>query len=217
MPQLRSLTPKQEDRRKRILAAARNMVADFGYDGMVMSQVAELAGVSPTTLYNLYNTKDELVLEALRELLVESQRELKARSPGPGWKYLLARVRNGARMADDEPAYAEAITHALLRASSGDSLVEILLEGGVNDTRRSIEAMADRGELLPGVDLDQLATTLTGVYWSSFMMWNKGLVRLVELETLLQINLLAVLMASTHGRAHDDMQDIYQSLLRKAP
>ena len=73
MTNLRKLTPRQEDRRQRILASARDLVADQGYDGMVMSQVAERAGVSPTTLYNLYNTKDQLVLEALRELLADNE------------------------------------------------------------------------------------------------------------------------------------------------
>ena len=61
MSKVKSLTPRQEDRRDRILGVARQMVADYGYGGMVMSEVAERAEVSPTTLYNLYNTKDELL------------------------------------------------------------------------------------------------------------------------------------------------------------
>ncbi|MBT4494698.1 MAG: helix-turn-helix transcriptional regulator, partial [Gammaproteobacteria bacterium] len=88
MQKVKSLTPKQEDRRHRILSAARDMVADHGYEGMVMSQVADRAGVSPTTLYNLFNTKDQLVMESLRELMAESAREVIAGSDGPGWRYL---------------------------------------------------------------------------------------------------------------------------------
>ena len=81
---VKSLTPKQEERRQRILRAARDMVADHGYEGMVMSQVAERAGVSPTTLYNLYNTKDQLVMESLRELLAQNTRScLLYTSPSP--------------------------------------------------------------------------------------------------------------------------------------
>ena len=63
MSNVKELTPRQESRRHRILLVAREMVADHGYEGMVMSEVAERADVSPTTLYNLYNTKDELLLE----------------------------------------------------------------------------------------------------------------------------------------------------------
>ena len=58
MPKIKPLTPKQLTRRRRIFSAARDMIGAHGYEGMVMSQVAEVASVSPTTLYNLFNTKD---------------------------------------------------------------------------------------------------------------------------------------------------------------
>ena len=60
MSNIKPLTPRQEVRREKILSAARKLVASQGYDGMVMSDLAEVAEVSPTTLYNLFNTKDEL-------------------------------------------------------------------------------------------------------------------------------------------------------------
>ena len=76
MVKARGLTPRQEGRRHRILSAARDMLSEYGYEGTVMSKVAQRAGVSPTTLYNLYNTKDELLLEALRELAASFDSEI---------------------------------------------------------------------------------------------------------------------------------------------
>ena len=69
----RKLTPNQQARRSRILTAAQALLGEHGYDGMIMRDVAARAGVSPTTLYNLYNTKDELLLEALRSIPFDSQ------------------------------------------------------------------------------------------------------------------------------------------------
>ena len=46
----RTLTPNQQERRRRILGAARGLVAKNGYDGMIMRDVAMRAKVSPTTL-----------------------------------------------------------------------------------------------------------------------------------------------------------------------
>ena len=129
MSKVKELTPRQESRRQRILLVAREMVADHGYEGMVMSEVAERAEVSPTTLYNLYNTKDELLLEALRELIVINHQKVGEMSDdGPGWKYLLKLMENAALLRSSEPAYAEAITDALLRAVQGDALTELLLK-----------------------------------------------------------------------------------------
>ena len=214
MSRVRNLTPKQEDRRQRILAAARDMVADHGYDGMVMSQVAEQAGVSPTTLYNLYNTKDELVLEALRELLIENSVRL-SEAEKPGWQFLLRSVKNGAWMATNAPAYAEAITHALLRANPGDALIKILLVNGKRDMLTSVKAMAERGELKQGINHEELATSIHGVYWSTFTLWNKGLVNLQDMEHTLQMNFLAMLIPACVGDTREQLEALYEELLDK--
>lgn len=206
MAQVRQLTPKQEDRRHRILSAARELVADQGYEGMVMSQVAERAGVSPTTLYNLYNTKDELVLAALRDLLVENTLKIEQESIGLGWKQIVRRVHNGGLQSQSAPAYAEAITHSLLRANPGDALVEMLLTTLSQVYLESLIAMSERNEIKPGVDIKELSASLVGVYWSSFMLWNKGVIRLQEIDHRVEMNILSMLFACTQGQAHIDIE-----------
>lgn len=207
MNNVKPLTPKQEDRRRRILSAARKMVADHGYDGMVMSEVAENAGVSPTTLYNLYNTKDELLLEALRDLLVESYQQLDQQVPPErGWQYLHRVVQNGAELRRSEPAYGEAIVNALLRSVPGDALTQLLLENVRQDFHYSLEKMAQRGELAPNVDIEHLAIILLGNYWSTFLLMSKGVEKLPRLRLSLEINMLSVLLASTHGDTRSEIE-----------
>lgn len=212
MAKPKALTPRQENRRVRILSAARDMVADHGYEGMVMSQVAQQAGVSPTTLYNLYNTKDQLVIESLRELLLENAKKIAAESEGPGWQYLFVSVKNGAAMAMDSPSYAEAICVALQRARAGDELVRMLLENGQRDMQMSLEAMAQRNELKADVDPGELATALIGVYWSSFVLWNKGLIRLQKLERILLMNFLSMMIPATTAETRVELEALLASL-----
>ena len=216
MSKAKSLTPRQEDRRHRILGVARQMVADHGYGGMVMSEVAERAEVSPTTLYNLYNTKDELLLEALRELMVISYQRVGEMSElGPGWKHLLNVMEYGAALRASEPAYAEAITDALLRAVQGDALPELLLRGVRQDFLLSLAKMEERGELKKEVDVEHLATILLGNYWSTFMMINKGLEVISRMRVSLTVNLLAVLIASSQGAARDEMETTLEEIRRE--
>jgi AcrR family transcriptional regulator len=212
MPKVKALTPRQEDRRKRILTAARDMVADHGYEGMVMSQVAERAEVSPTTLYNLYNTKDQLVMESLRELLAENAQQVASSSDGPGWQFLYNSVKNGADMANTEPSYADAILVALQRARAGDELVTVLLEGNNIDIRRSLQAMAERDELKKGVDIEELAIAVNGVYWSSFIMWNKGFIRLQDLEHAILRNFLSIMIPSVSSETRKALEDRLEAL-----
>ena len=216
MSKVKSLTPRQEDRRDRILGVARQMVADYGYGGMVMSEVAERAEVSPTTLYNLYNTKDELLLEALRDFMVTSYQQVGEMSEaGPGWKYLLKVMEFGAALRSSEPAYAEAITDALLRAGQGDALTELLLHSVRQDFLHSLTKMAERGELRKEVDIDHLATILLGNYWSTFMMINKGLEVISRMRISLLVNMLSVLIASSQGAARDEMETNLEEIRRE--
>ena len=69
---------------------------------------------------------------------------------GPGWKYLLKVMEYGAALRASEPAYAEAITDALLRAVQGDALTELLLRAVRQDFLLSLAKMAERGELKEG-------------------------------------------------------------------
>mgnify|MGYP001238003765 FL=1 len=207
MSNIKPLTPRQEVRREKILSAARKLVASQGYDGMVMSDLAEVAGVSPTTLYNLFNTKDELLLEALRGLMVENYEKVEKLPEDTGWKYLLKISELGAWLRSSEPEFGVAITDALLRAKPGDPLTRLLFEGVRDDFLSSLEKMRSRRVLLDEVDLQHLATILVGNYWSTFILLNKGIEKNRQLILSTKINMLSILVASSRGESKQQMED----------
>ncbi len=53
------------ERRTRILAAARELIAERGYDGLTMRDLARASRVSVPTLYNLFGGKQALILGEL--------------------------------------------------------------------------------------------------------------------------------------------------------
>jgi AcrR family transcriptional regulator len=53
-------------RRERILAAARAIVAREGFDALTTRRLADEAGVTAPTLYNLIGSKDEIISELVR-------------------------------------------------------------------------------------------------------------------------------------------------------
>ena len=207
MSNIRALTPRQEIRREKILSAARKLVASQGYEGMVMSDLAVIAGVSPTTLYNLFNTKDELLLEALRGLIVKNYERVGEVPEDTGWKYLLKVAENGAWLRSSEPEFGVAITDALLRAKPGDPLTKLLFEGVREDFLRSLTKMKSKGVLLDEVDPAHLATILVGNYWSTFILLNKGIERNKQLFLSTKINMLSLLASSSRGEAKQQIED----------
>lgn len=206
----RPLTANQRERRHRILEATRELVTKHGYHGTIMRDVAAKAEVSATTLYNLYNTKDELLLEALKERIAEATELARKEAPEPGHRFLLAHVRHVAASTEATPAYVTAISQALFRANSGDALVEVLLREFRRRNRESLQAMADRGELQADTDLDSLATHLVGAFWSTFLLWNKGLVPLSALAQTLLRNCLGVLIPNARGAVLSELQQLYR-------
>jgi AcrR family transcriptional regulator len=208
----RRLTPNQRERHRRILLATRNLVAKHGYDGMIMRDVAMLANVSPTTLYNLYNTKDELVLAALRDSLTESWAQPAAETDGPGVDYLLATLCQSVAQTQSEPAYSEAIVQALLRAGKGDALIDVLLRGSRNPVAESLSAMAQRNELLSETDIEAVSDVLIGAFWSGYLLWSKGVVGLDRLEPLLKRSYLSVLIPVCRADVRRELEDRYREL-----
>jgi hypothetical protein len=134
---------------------------------------------------------------------------------GPGWKYLLNVMEYGASLRASEPAYAEAITDALLRAVQGDALTELLLHAVRQDFLFSLTKMAEQGELKKEVDVEHLATILLGNYWSTFMMINKGLEVISRMRISLLINVLSVLIASSQGAAREEMETTLEEIRRE--
>jgi AcrR family transcriptional regulator len=58
--------PGNQDTRKAILAAARDVFAERGYDGASIRQIATTAGVDPALVHHYFGTKDQLFMETVR-------------------------------------------------------------------------------------------------------------------------------------------------------
>ena len=182
-----------------------------------MRDVAILANVSPTTLYNLYNTKDELLLEALRESVAEGWNRASEEVAEIGFDRLVVQLHHSVEQAREEPAYAKAITQALLRAKQGDQLVDVLLQRIQRGVTASLTAMQARKQLISNVDAEELARALVGVYWANFMLWSKGLVGIDDLERELKRAYLSFLMPVTQGKIKKDIRAQFDALLNSSP
>ena len=74
-------TINMQRRRDRILAEARRVLAEEGYDALSTRKLAQAAGVTAPTIYNLIGNKAE-ILEAL-ETFRESQTNRVLQQPDP--------------------------------------------------------------------------------------------------------------------------------------
>ena len=146
---------RQQQREVNILAAARQALTEKGYDGVTMNALAEKAGVVKKTLYNLYGSKDDLLLAAISEV-IDSYRG-QGSGADRGIAAIIASRAAATRQIVATPEYAEAMTRALVQAEAGHALVRVLLKDAVANNLSNLQVAAANGELEPHVDIAELA------------------------------------------------------------
>ena len=178
---MKILTAVQQQRRERILLSARDQLSQFGYEGLNMRELAVIAEVSTSTLYNLYQSKDTLILAALEDQLADINAVV-AETNTSGLGRFLARVEAVADQIVETPKYAEAMGKMLFGADAHDPIVQLLIGTSLSFNREELAEMASCGELRQETDRNFLARSLSSTGWSTVLMWMKGYVALHDFK-----------------------------------
>ncbi|WP_232100479.1 TetR family transcriptional regulator [Mycolicibacterium litorale] len=120
-------------RRERVVAAALHLAAD-GYDAVHIRTVAELAGVAPSTVYQYFASKDDLLVAALHRWLSLCQGDARAELHGIGEPYhrLVHLADYLTRRLWAQPLLADAVTRAYLCADSVAAVNAGLVRAGLS-------------------------------------------------------------------------------------
>ncbi|MFT7218853.1 MAG: AcrR family transcriptional regulator [Candidatus Azotimanducaceae bacterium] len=189
---MKSLTTHQLKRRERILSSARNQLSKHGYEGLNMRDLAVMAEVSTSTLYNLYQSKDALILAALEDLLTDLNE--RANSHGlVGLEHFVKRTEILAEQIANTPAYAGAMSTMLFNAEPKDPIVAAVLATAMVVHQQELQEMLAAGELRSDTDQRFLVRRLASTNWSVILMWMKGYVRIDEFKRDYQQNALLTL------------------------
>ena len=178
---MKILTAVQQQRRERILLSARDQLSQVGYEGLNMRELAVIADVSTSTLYNLYQSKDTLILAALEDQLADINAVV-AKTNTSGLGRFLARVEAVADQIVETPKYAEAMGKMLFGADAHDPIVQLLIGTSLSFNREELAEMASCGELRQETDRNFLARSLSSTGWSTVLMWMKGYVALHDFK-----------------------------------
>ena len=161
---------QKEDRRARIIAAAKGLFAESGLENITIEAIADIAGVSSVTVHNYYGTKSgvllALVAESDRELLETMAQKLSGQSDA-----LVDLVVNFATIICDHTLthLNKAIWRQVIAASVSDSdprfgklyrelddrLARVLIE--------EVEGLIPKGKVAPSADPVDLGRALFNV------------------------------------------------------
>jgi len=168
------LEEQKAERRSRILAAARTLIAARGYDGLTMRDLAHASRVSVPTLYNLFGGKHAILLGELEETIATVTAGFE-NAQGDGFA---ARAFGGVEAANEDllgaPAYSRELVHLFLvsaetrplRRQTEERFVAMMAE-------RLTEAQA-KGEIVRWVDPVAVAGREYAHYVQAMIQWAKG-------------------------------------------
>jgi len=158
------LTPKGEQTRARIIAAAARLIYERGVAGTTLEDVRTAAGVGGSQLYHYFADKDELVRAVIgyqADLIASNQQHADLGTLGGlrAWRdTVIAAARNtdgaggcplgslGSQLAESDPR-----ARALVAAGFGQ------WSAAISEGLRALDAA---GQLPPGINADDLAVTL---------------------------------------------------------
>ena len=160
---VRTRTPRGRPRRasagKAILDATLELLAERGFQAATMDAIASRAGVGRNTIYRRWSSKEELIVEALEELIAD----LDIREQDDVYSLLLEWIRDFARMFGD-PLYGRILPVVLGELQRNPAFAEVYAERLVRPRYEALVGVllgaVERGELRRDANVEQIADLL---------------------------------------------------------
>jgi AcrR family transcriptional regulator len=191
------------ERRDRILAAAREIIAEQGYEGLSMRDLARRSRVTVPTIYNLVGAKEEVLFAASEEQTARFTREIAS--------------ARGAEPADRIVAVHEACVRELLRWPRYYRAFLLLLVGSnaevrvrsqvgralVEEIGRGVDALAQAGLVAPWADVAALAGLLQRNMMMASLQWASGELADARLRAVSLYGACCILAGASQGETRD--------------
>lgn len=154
--------PRSVEINQAILQATLDLLAELGYQGLSIEAIATRAGVGKTTIYRRYDSKDELIAEALNS----NRPAPVVPDTGSFWTDLDDILRQAAN-SHFSPLGRQTLAMILSLASSNPQFADIYWKKQLLPRRKAatviFERAKARGELADDVDLDLVFDLMTGL------------------------------------------------------
>ncbi|WP_176594654.1 TetR/AcrR family transcriptional regulator [Sphingobium sp. EM0848] len=191
------------ERRKRILAVTRDLVAEQGIDGFSINALCRRADVAKQTLYNAFGTKDELIAAAILDYFEDYERHIPYRSAVGTLDRLIERMVAVGTRNLAIPNYIKAITGFYFSASPHPELRETLHNIFSAIQAPYVKALAASASLHPWVDPERLIESLDEQRMLVAAKWARGELSDEEFINGLVMGVLTILLGVSRGEDRD--------------
>lgn len=195
-------------RRERILAAAREIIAERGYDGLTMRELATAGRVTVPTVYNLIGGKEAVLFAAVEEQTARFVRAIESSrgvSPaGAALAVVNAAVRELLRL----PRYYRTLLMLLFTSEAAETARRQVNRALREQFARAITELDASGQLDPWVDREVLADRLAAQLAVAALQWAAGASTAETFRGGALFDASTTLLAVTGGASQRELQRV---------
>ncbi len=194
---------KMADRRERILEAARDYVAEVGYGRVTTRGLAERAGVSPATLFNIYGSKEALIAASVEDHLAG----FLGRSGPPltSVEQLMASIKRMPKEIIRKAPYSRAMVAIYFSPETDNPVRDTLRATAQSKQTALLRVLSETGQLKKGMDPDDLSDQLTNGLFAVIHDWALGRLSDAALKKRLLMTARLTLSSALNGAAAEQL------------
>ena len=162
------------ERKRRIVAAARRLIAEHGYDGLNMRALADAARVSVPTLYNLFGSKHAILAAEMQDAFGSVAAALDVKKRGDAVERAATLLQAGIKNLVAVPGYYRELVHVMLTSREPDELRRSIEDQYVALMAGNLRAGQADGELEGWFDADVLARQMFFTFMMVVLGWARG-------------------------------------------
>jgi AcrR family transcriptional regulator len=212
----------KEERRRRIVDAARALIRETGDTGLSMRAIAARANVSLATPYNLFGSKRGIVTAVLEDARQFAERFATLKDLSAIERIFMA-VRITLDYHVQDPAFYRTLWVALLDPRGGDAELwaEVITPQSSQFWRGLLEEARADGAIADDIDMDLLQASLNSRFASAILSWVLGGITVEQLTPAACFGYASAICSaaseSFHPHARRRMLDFQAELLAVSP
>jgi len=192
------------ERRRRMIAVAKEMIAESGGEGFTIRDLTRRAGVSVTVVYSAYGDKEGLLAAAIRDFY--DNLPLARRRPATTLDRMLREIDAAARIILENRAYSRAVAQLYFSPTADDRIYRTIREIAVVTFLPWLESAGARGETAPGVPIEALTSTLANDRWGVIFDWARDRVPDDGLAKTMRTSFLVAAAGATIGDTRREVE-----------
>jgi len=210
------LEEHKAERRARIQKAAAELVTKRGYEGLTMRELAQVARVAVPTLYNLFGSKDAILIAELEAQAMQ----IAARLPDGGNSFFqrgMAAFETGMQLVETAPDLYRAVMQMFLTSPESAPMRLRLEEGYIAIMASNLVAAKAAGQLAAWANPDTVARHMYAQYVAAFLAWGCGELDSPTFRLAALSGICHILAGAARGPFADEVEAKLYWLASQAP